>query len=271
MAEPRVTIITGGAGGMGAACAERLGQRGPVILVDVKADRLKLVSEDLRAKGLTALAVHDDITDAAVRATLVKMVAGLGTFGTLVNTAGLANSMAKPERVMHVNLVGTAQMLEALLPLATQGSSAILIASGLGHSFRSKSTPAIDKVLAAPLEPTFIDKLSELYEDWTKDAYSVSKYGVQLLAVKAARQWGERAARVLSISPGLIRTPMSEIAIRDSPAAIKSLQERAVIHRFGMPVDIANLVNFLSSEEASFMTGVDILIDGGLTNVAWAI
>ena len=233
---------------MGAACAERLAARGPVIIVDVKDDRLALVSTDLRAKGYTILSVHGDVTDAFTVREVVKMVSGLGTFGTLVNTAGLAASMAAPERVVRVNLLGTALMLEALLPLATAGSTAILIASGLGYTFKPKATAAIDKVLASPLEPAFFDKLSELYEPWPKDPYSVSKYGVQLLAVKAARSWGERGARVLSIPPGLARTPMSEIAIQQSPAAMQSLRDKA-----------------------SFMTGMDVLIDGGLTNVAWSI
>jgi NAD(P)-dependent dehydrogenase (short-subunit alcohol dehydrogenase family) len=170
--------------------------------------------------------------------------------------------------ILEVNLVATARLLEKLEPVAGPGSVAVLIASLAGHS--APSLPGLEPVLANPLAAGFLDSaetaLKPVFDarpDMTAGiAYGISKRAVIAMAERLAPSWGKRGARIVSLSPGTILTPMGRTEIEASPAAA-AIAQATPAGRLGTAMDIAFAVRFLCSAEASFITGCDLRVDGG--------
>ena len=208
-----------------------------------------------------------DLTDPDARERLRAQVEASGGFRSLVHAAGVAGSQAPSQLVLNLNLVASAHLLHDLLPQAHAGSVVVILASQAGHVFRPHVTKEITRLVADPLAPGFLALLqSEIPGAWEEPslAYSLSKYGVHQLVAAQAKAFGERGARIVSVSPALIETPMGESERAGQPA-ITELLKLAALGRSGQPEEIASVVNFLCSEEASFVTGVDWLVDGGGT------
>ena len=258
-----VHVITGGAGGMGRAIAATLGADSPVLLADVDEDGLAAAVADLEDLGVTDLAYQTvDITDRDAVDALVETAASMGSLQSLVHTAGLSPTMASPERILEVNLIGTARLLEAFLELADDGTVAVCFSSNSGY-FVPRDGPHTT-LLRDPLDPDFSEKLLKVTGDDSGAAYAFSKLGVQLLVEAQADVWARRGARLLSLSPGIIETPMA----RQEAAQHEQMQQmidQAPLRRRGEPAEIASVVEFLVSDGASYMTGVDVLVDGGAT------
>lgn len=262
-----VVVITGGAGGMGVACGRRLASVGTLLLVDIGREglqeaRASLASSDVNVKTLTCdVTSHEDIEEMA------STVQALGSFRALVHTAGVSPEMASPRRVLDVDLLGSARIVEALLPLVGPGSSAVLISSIAGYS---EVDPLVEAVLANPMVDGFFDlvdaALSKPLDSAT--AYVLAKRGVTHLVERSAAVWGERGGRIVSIAPGLIDTPMGRMELERQPI-MPVMVEMTPVKRPGQalpgrPEDIANTVAFLVSDEASFISGCEIRVDGGL-------
>ena len=280
-----VTVLTGGAGGIARACALRLAERGPALLADFDADRLEAAAEALRgqiaasggavggggaadargtagggATGGAAAGVFTavcDVADPDSVADLAARAAELGPFGALVHTAGLAPPAPHdPRRVLDVNLAGTARVLDAFVELATPGSVAVCIASLAGHrAFAAE----YDDVLADPLAPDLYDQLDGADVLRT---YSISKRGVMLECRRRAATWGAKGARIVSVSPGLV----IDTSIGEAAATIHAgaYAEQSALKRAGVAADIAGAVAFLTSADAAYVTGCDLLVDGGV-------
>jgi NAD(P)-dependent dehydrogenase (short-subunit alcohol dehydrogenase family) len=246
-----VSVLTGGAGGIAQACAKRLAERGPVLLADVDRDALEALGGD---DVHTAVC---DVTDAASVAELAAQAAELGPLGALVHTAGLAPpGPHHPRRVLEVNLGGTARVLDAFVELAGPGTVAVCIASLAGHrAFAAE----FDELLADPLAPDLYDHLDGADVLRT---YSISKRGVMLECRRRAAAWGARGARIVSISPGLV----VDTSIGQAAATIHAgaYAEQSAMKRAGLAADIAGAVAFLTSGDASYVTGCDLLVDGGV-------
>lgn len=259
MEDRRVSVLTGGAGGIAHACAQRLAGRGPVLLADVALDRLQ---EAAAALGGDVHIAECDVTDAGSVAALAQRAAELGPFGALVHTAGLAPPAPHdPRRVLDVNLAGTARVLDAFLPLAGEGTVAVCIASLAGHrAFAAE----YDDMLADALDPGLYDRLQAAggTRDDVLATYSLSKRGVMLECRRRAAAWGARGARIVSISPGLV----VDTAIGQAAATIHAgaYAKQAATGRAGVAADIAGAVAFLTSSDASYITGCDLLVDGGV-------
>lgn len=246
----RVSVITGGAGGIAQACAARLAERGPVLLADVDRERLEALGADVH----TAVC---DVTDPASLTALAERAAELGPLGALVHTAGLAPPAPHdPRRVLEVNLAGTARVLDAFVELAQPGTVAVCIASLAGHRAFAAD---YDDLLADPLDPGLYDRLDGADVLRT---YSISKRGVMLECRRRAAEWGARGARIVSISPGLV----VDTSIGQAAATIHAgaYAEQAAMKRAGRAADIAGAVAFLTSGDASYVTGCDLLVDGGV-------
>jgi NAD(P)-dependent dehydrogenase (short-subunit alcohol dehydrogenase family) len=179
--------------------------------------------------------------------------------------------MAGWQEILTVDLAATARLLDAFLPQATAGSVAVCLASVSAHM--GAFDPPTDAVLAEPLAPDFEQRFGALLgpDPDPGATYRLAKRGVIRLCEQAAPAWGARGARVLSISPGLIDTAMGRLELEHQP--IKAwLAQITPVQRFdpdGSPLpgridDIADVVAFLCSDRASFISGCDIRIDGGL-------
>jgi NAD(P)-dependent dehydrogenase (short-subunit alcohol dehydrogenase family) len=265
MRERRTVLITGGAGGMGMACAARLGASGDAILLtDLDAAALERATRELARAGVDAQGFACDLADPGCGDAIARALREGPPLRALVHTAGLSPVMADWRRIVAVDLVGTARVLGAALPFVESGGAAVCIASMAGHLV--PADPAIAALMAEPLDPDLLDELDALPGrpvGSPEAAYAHAKRAVRALVARSAAAWGARGARIVSLSPGMIRTPMGDLEFEKQPA-MKLLLERTPLARLGEPGEIAGAVAFLCSPDASFVTGCDLLIDGGV-------
>jgi len=260
--EQRVTVITGGAGGIAKASARRLAERGPLLLADLTDDGLAAASAELRESGIEAQTALCDVSDESSIAELARRTAELGRLGALVHTAGLAPPAARdPRAVFEVNAVGTARLLEAFLPLAEAGTAGICIASLAGHR---EFVREFDELLAHPERPGVWERLEELGASRSDvlRTYSLSKRSIILQVRHGAAAWGARGARLVSISPGLVVD--TTIGAGASTIHAGAYAEQSALARPGYAADIAGVVAFAASDDAGYVTGTDLLADGGV-------
>lgn len=255
-------VITGAARGMGLACARRLGRTHPVVAVDVDAAGLSVAVADLHAEGVAAEAVVCDVTDADAVAAVAASLAGRAPMAAVVHAAGVSPTMGDARLMLDVDLVGTARVLDAFLPLAGRGSVAVCFASIAGQL---GPLPAdLQTMLADPLAEGFSDRVAAaLGDDPAGAAYGVAKAGVIQLVQRQAPAWGTRGARIVSVSPGLIGdTPMGAQELEHQEVMAQMLAVTPLA-RLGRADEVAAVVEFCCSNAASFVTGCDIRVDGG--------
>jgi NAD(P)-dependent dehydrogenase (short-subunit alcohol dehydrogenase family) len=259
---PLAVVI--GAGTMGMAVARRLSQRYRVLLADLRGDHAEAQAAAMREEGCDIRAIACNVTNAVSVEALALRVAELGGLGTLVHVAGISPSLGDYTTIMRVNLLGVALVAEALLSHARQGSSAILIASLAAHNFRPIDD--VITVLRDPAAPDLAERLAAVIgaENTTPQmAYVYSKWGVLSYARKQAAEWGAKGARIVSLSPGLIATSQGALEFEKSEGK-RAMYARTPLAREGTMLEIADAVEFLASERASFISGIDLRVDGGL-------
>lgn len=250
---------------MGLACARRMAAEGDAIwLTDVSAPALDTAKRELARDGVDAQVFACDLASESATGTIAKVLDDGTPLGALVHTAGLSPVMAEWQKIIEVDLVGTARVLEAAFPFVAPGSVAVCIASIAGHLV--PHDPAVAALLAEPLAPDLLDRLAALPgapAGSSAAAYAFAKRAVRVLVARAAPAWGRRGARVVSVSPGMIATPMGLLEMEKQPA-MKIMLERTPLARLGESEEIASVVAFLCSPAASFVTGCDLVVDGGV-------
>ncbi len=272
--DPVALVI--GCGDMGMGCARVLGKRRPLHIVDVDTQRLQSCVAGLDAEGYVVSGTPCDITDPSQVAALAKVLAYGPGVRVLAHVAAVAGAGINWRRVMEVDLLGAHHVAEACAPLMVPGGVAVLISST--GSYQCPVDERIESLLDAPLEPGFMDNLAEAYgrEPDFLEAYFMAKQGINRLARRLALEWGPRQIRAVSVSPGLINTSMGRSSGRKTPLfdgagnkRMATRDEKAAqevpLGRQGGVLEVTDVVDFLASDAASFVNGIDIPVDGGST------
>ena len=253
-------VVVGAASGMGAAVARVLAGKGHLLVADRDIDGLDALAVEL-GRGVETAAC-----DLADRTQIERLVARIGPeLDALVVTAAVSRAMAPSRTIYEVNLIGMARLLASVEPLIHAGSVAVCFSSVSAHL--ADRIPEVVAVLDDPLGPDFFGRLAAAGVDPDgPGAYPLSKLGVHQLVRRLAHPWGARGARILSLSPGTTDTPMARREMAANPIMEELIAKRP-LGRIGRPEEIASVTAFLVSEGASYMTGTDVVVDGGMTTV----
>ncbi|MDT0184022.1 SDR family oxidoreductase [Microbacterium sp. ARD31] len=262
----QTAVITGGAGGMGLATAKILGRDHRVVLADLGRERIDAAVEELKALGLSASGFVSDITDRrSVEAMLDAAEAGGHHVRALVHTAGISPQMGTADRVARINGTGTVNVTQAYLARVEEGDALVNVASVAGHGLPKPLVPSrafrVAESDPAAFERAIVSRSRVLGKKLHSGlAYSMSKTFVIWYSKQQAGAFGARGARILSVSPGSFDTAMGRL---ESDHGAADLLKVSAIKRFGKPEEIAAVLAFAASEAPGYLTGTDILVDGG--------
>ena len=257
------TAVVVGAGGLGMAVARRLGLSHRLLVADRDGDHAERQCAALRADGYDAEAIACDVARPGDIAHLAALAGARPAVRTLANVVGLSPAAQDFRAIMAVNLVGASQVADAFANVLEPGGAGVFISSSAAHMQDVPS--ALGPILDAPLHADFIDRLENaLGEDADANhAYALSKAGLNRMCRRNAVPWGQRGLRIVSLSPGLIATPQGAESYRHSAGKL-ALFHAVPAGRECSMLEIAGVVAFLASDQASYITGTDILVDGGL-------
>ena len=264
MAREVLTVI--GVGGMGQAIARRLGAGKTVLLADYNEEALASVTEALSADGHHVETGKVDVSSPESVRGLAAQAASLGAVTHVAHTAGLSPSQASAESILAVDLLGTALVLQEFGEVVAPGGAGVVIASMAGHMFPPLSAEQEHALAHTPagelmgLEFVSPEKITD-----SGIAYGIAKQANHIRVRAASAQWGRLGARINSISPGIISTPMGQQELA-SPVGdgMRAMIAASATGRLGTPEDIALAAAFLLGPDASFITGTDLLVDGGV-------
>ncbi|MEL4506073.1 SDR family oxidoreductase [Luteococcus sp. H138] len=258
-------VVLIGAGSIGQAVTRRVASGRKVLVADVREENAHAAADVLAKAGFDVTAASVDVADRASVQALAQRAAELGEVFHLVHAAGVSPSQASPETILRVDLYGTALVLEEFGSIIAPGGSGVVISSQSGHRLGALTTEQdaqlaltpVDELLELPLVKAVTEPLN---------AYQVSKRG-NVLRVKAqAVVWGERGARINSISPGIIITPLAYDELNGPRGAgYRRMLELSPAGRAGTPDEVGNVAALLLGPDGAFISGSDFLMDGGVT------
>lgn len=263
--ENRPVIALLGAGAMGTAIVRRIANGKQILLGDISTENLQTVAHDLAASGYEVATQQVDALDRASVEAFAAKAASLGEVRYFIDTAGASPNQSSPEHIVALDLVATAMAIDVFANVIARGGAGLVISSQTGYMMRLSDE--VERQLA--LTPT--EELAEL--DFLKHdavassgvAYMVSKRANHLrVRTAAATSWGDRGARINTISPGIIVTPLAYDEFRAAGEGYQAMIDASPARRVGTSDEIAAAGAFLLGEQAAFITGTDLLIDGGV-------
>lgn len=261
-----VMILTG-AGQIGMAIARRMGYGMKIVIGDKSKANADAIAKTMNEAGFDAIAVEMDLSSRASILGLIAEAQKYGEISMLVNAAGVSPSQASIKTILKVDLYGTAVLLEEVGKIIKHGGVGVTISSQSGHRMPAL-TPEQDALLA--LTPTkellSLDMLQEENIHDTLHAYQMAKRCNVKRVMAEAVKWGERGARINSISPGIIVTPLALDEFNGPRGDFyKNMFAKCPAGRPGTADEVANVAELLMSGKGAFITGADFLMDGGTT------
>jgi NAD(P)-dependent dehydrogenase (short-subunit alcohol dehydrogenase family) len=267
----REVVVVIGPGQIGQAIARRVGVGKHLLLADKHEVNAKAAAETLGNAGYEASTATVDVSSREAVKTLVREAAKLGDITRLIHAAGVSPSQASPETVLRVDLYGTALVLDAVADVIAEGGAGVVIASQSGHRLPPLTVEQNKALATTPVEDLL--KLPFLQPDRVKDslhAYQLSKRGNSLRVMAEAVRWGKRGARINTISPGIIITPLAKDELTGPGGeGYRRMIDLSPAKRPGTPDEVANVGALLMGPDGGFITGSDFLMDGGVTASYW--
>ena len=264
-------VVVIGAGSIGQAIARRVSAGKRVLLADVRRDNVDAAAKVLGDAGFEVGTAIVDVSSRPSVHALVEKAAAIGDITGVIHAAGLSPSQASPAAILKVDLYGTALVLEEFGNVIARGGAGVVIASQSGHRLPAL-TPEQDKALATTPADELLG-LPMLQPDQVKDplhAYQVSKRGNSLRVMAEAVRWGKRGARVNTISPGIIFTPLAKDELSGPRGeGYRRMIELSPAGRGGTPDEVGVVGALLMGPDGAFITGSDFMMDGGVTAAYW--
>jgi len=264
-------IVVIGAGLIGQAIARRVGVGRHVLLADVRPENARGAADVLGDAGYEVSVATVDVSSREAVHGLVESAVKIGDVTGLIHAAGVSPTQASPATIFRVDLYGTALVLEEFGNVMARGGAGVVISSQSGHRLpaltveqnRALATTPVEALLALPF----------LQPDQVKDslhAYQLSKRGNSLRVMAEAVRWGKRGARVNTISPGIVMTPLAKDELGGPRGAgYRRMIEGSVAGRAGTPDEVGTVGALLMGPDGGFITGSDFLMDGGVTAGYW--
>jgi len=264
-------IVVIGAGSIGQAVARRVSAGKHVLLADLRRDSAEAAAKTLADAGFDVSTAEVDVSSRASVRGLVEKATGIGEIVGLIHAAGVSPSQASPQTILKVDLYGTALVLEEFGNVIARGGAGVVIASQSGHRLPSLSAEQNKALATTPVDELL--QLPMLQPDQVNDsllAYQISKRGNSLRVMAEAVRWGTRGARINTISPGIIITPLANDELRGPRGAgYRRMIEVSAAGRAGTPDEVGTVGALLMGPDGAFITGSDFLMDGGVTAAYW--
>jgi len=264
-------IVVVGAGVIGQAIARRIGAGKHILLADLHKENADAATKLFSDAGFKVSTATVDISSRESVHLLVESAKKIGDITGVIHAAGVSPSQALPATILHVDLYGTAVVLEEFGEVIASGGSCVVISSMSGHRLPAL-TPEQDKALATMPADELLS-LPMLQPDKVTDplnAYQIAKRGNSLRVMAEAVRWGKRGARINSISPGIIMTPLANDELKGPRGdGYRKMINGSAAGRSGTPDEVATLAALLMGPDGEFITGSDFLIDGGVTSAYW--
>jgi NAD(P)-dependent dehydrogenase (short-subunit alcohol dehydrogenase family) len=251
---------------MGLATAKIVGRDHTVVLCDIRQDRLAHAAAALTDLGIEPRVANCDVTDRQAVDRLFETASGFGKIASVIHTAGVSPSMGDADFVMRTNAIGTVNVNEAFFASAGEGAAIVNVASMAAHMLPEEMIPAEWFPLAQQDEAAFLDQMASACSVVPEEmrpgiAYAVSKSFVRWYSTSQAERFNGRGMRIVSVSPGSIDTEMGRL---EEQAGAGAMVADAAVPRWGKPEEMAELLAFCASDRAGYLTGTDILNDGGV-------
>jgi NAD(P)-dependent dehydrogenase (short-subunit alcohol dehydrogenase family) len=271
MLKSKLVNVVIGAGSIGQAIVRRVSAGKHILLADIRQENAEAAAKILSDAGFDVTTTTVDVSSGPSIRTLVEKAVSLGDISGVIHAAGVSPSQASPETILKVDLYGTALVLEEFGKVIARGGAGVVIASQSGHRLpplsaeqnKALATTSVEELLALPM----------LQPDQVKDslhAYQISKRGNSLRVMAEAVRWGRRGARINTISPGIIITPLANDELKGPRGAgYRRMIDLCAAGRAGTPDEVGTVGALLMGPDGAFITGSDFLMDGGVTAAYW--
>ncbi len=263
---PNVIVVIG-TGQIGQAIARRVGVGKHILLADMSAENAGAAAHTLASAGYDVSVATVDVCARETVHKLAEQAAALGDVMGMIHAAGVSPSQAPPATILKVDLYGTAVVLEAFGDVIASGGAGVVISSQSGHRLPALSIEQNRALALTPAEELL--GLAFLQPDQVTDslhAYQLSKRGNSLRVAAEALRWGKRGARLNTISPGIIMTPLAKDELSGPRGeGYRRMIDLSVAGRAGVPDEVGAVGALLMGPDGGFITGSDFLMDGGVT------